>query len=57
MGAKLNSRERQEAYRAKQALLGLREVRGIYLPEQLHKQIKEYARFLLEQSQKDDKKD
>lgn len=39
--------ERQESRRARQAMLGLTEVRGIYLPPQLHAKLKEIARELL----------
>lgn len=43
-----SSREKQAAYRARQAMLGLTEVRGIYLPPALHAKLKEQARKLLE---------
>lgn len=39
--------ERKADERARIALLGLTEVRGIYLPPALHKEIKEAARKLL----------
>jgi hypothetical protein len=42
-----SSREKQEAYRARMTMLGLREVRGIYLPPALHASLKEHAAKLL----------
>lgn len=42
-----STRERQEALRAKRAMLGMTEVRGIYLPPELHAAIKAEARRLL----------
>jgi hypothetical protein len=47
------SKEKQEAFRARQAMLGLKEVRGIYLPEELHAAIKEEARKVLEKHQRE----
>jgi hypothetical protein len=47
------SKEKQEAFRARQAMLGLKEVRGIYLPEELHAAIKEEARKVLENHQRE----
>lgn len=47
------SKEKQEAFRARQAMLGFKEVRGIYLPEELHAAIKEEARKMLERHQKE----
>ena len=47
-----SSREKQQDYRARMVLLGLREVRGIYLPPALHKALKEYASKLLEKEKK-----
>lgn len=44
----LSSKEKQDAYRARQAMLGHTEVRGIYLPPALHQALKDYARKLLE---------
>lgn len=41
------SKEKQEAFRARNALLGLSEVRGVFLPPALHAAIKEEARKLL----------
>lgn len=48
-GMPQTSKEKQEAYRARMAMLGLREVRGIYLPESLHAALKGHAAKLLEQ--------
>lgn len=47
MAPKMTSREKQEDFRARQALLGHKEVRGIYLPEALHPFLKEQAQKLL----------
>lgn len=45
-----SSKEKQEAFRARQAMLGQTEVRGIYAPPALHAAIKEAAKkMLLEQ--------
>lgn len=41
--------ERQQDLRAKRAMLGMTEVRGIYLPPELHKALKDHARKLLAQ--------
>jgi hypothetical protein len=41
-----SARERQEALRARRAMLGMSEVRGIYLPLELHAELKAYARKL-----------
>jgi hypothetical protein len=38
------TRERQEALRARRAEQGLQEVRGIYLPPELHAKLKDMAR-------------
>jgi hypothetical protein len=38
------TRERQEALRARRAMLGQTEVRGIYLPPELHADLKALAR-------------
>lgn len=43
-----SSREKQEAFRARQAMLGMTEVRGIYLPPAMHADLKAYARKLVE---------
>lgn len=51
-----SSKEKQEAFRARQAMLGLKEVRGIYLPESLHPKLKELAQKLLAESQQPDKR-
>jgi hypothetical protein len=50
-----SNREKQEAFRARQAMLGHTEVRGIYAPPALHAAIKEAARKLVEQAQKEKK--
>lgn len=55
-GMAQTTREKQEAFRARQALLGLKEVRGIFLPESLHPVIKEQAAKLLEKHKPKDKK-
>lgn len=38
-----STKERQEALRARNAMLGLTEVRGIYLPPSLHPELKRIA--------------
>lgn len=40
--------QRQETLRAKREMLGLTEVRGIYLPPALHAQLKAIAKKLLD---------
>lgn len=47
MTAKTNS-ERQAALRQRRAAEGLTEVRGVYLPQPMHKALKEYAKKLLQ---------
>lgn len=42
----LSSKEKQEAFRARNAMLGLTEVRGIYLPPDLHAELKKMAQKL-----------
>lgn len=42
------SKEKQKAFRARQAMLGHTEVRGIYAPPSLHAAIKEAARKIVE---------
>jgi acetyl/propionyl-CoA carboxylase alpha subunit len=42
------NKERQEALRARRAMLGMTEVRGIYLPPDLHASLKEHAAKLLD---------
>lgn len=42
------TKERQEALRARRAMLGLTEVRGLYLPPELHADIKALARAMVE---------
>jgi hypothetical protein len=41
-----SSKEKQEAYRARQAMLGMTEVRGVYLHTSLHAELKAYAKKL-----------
>lgn len=52
----MSSKEKQEAYRARQAMLGLKEVRGIFLPEPMHASLKDYAATMLEQHKPEEKK-
>jgi hypothetical protein len=47
-----SSKEKQEAFRARQAMLGHTEVRGIFLPPELHAALKEYAKRLVAIPQK-----
>lgn len=42
-----SSKEKQESFRARNAMLGLTEVRGIYLPPELHAKLKEAAKAML----------
>lgn len=39
--------ERQAGHRARMALMGYQEVRGIYLPRELHQALRERAKRLL----------
>jgi hypothetical protein len=55
-GMPQTSKEKQEAFRARQAMLGQTEVRGIYAPPALHAAIKEAARKLVEQQKPKEKK-
>lgn len=41
-----STKERQEALRARRAMLGMTEVRGIYLPPELHTELKAHAKKL-----------
>jgi hypothetical protein len=43
----LSNKEKQEAFRARNAMLGLTEVRGVFLPPSLHAELKEQAKKLL----------
>jgi hypothetical protein len=43
---KQTNKEKQEAFRARNAMLGMTEVRGIYLPPALHAKLKELAKKL-----------
>ena len=52
-GAKpLSNRERQEALRARRAMLGMTEVRGIYLHPDDHARLKRFAKRLQAQQLK-----
>lgn len=42
-----SSKEKQEAFRARNAMLGLTEVRGIFLPPDKHAELKKLANKLL----------
>lgn len=46
----LTSREKQEAFRARNAMLGLTEVRGIFLPPDKHAELKALATKLLKRN-------
>lgn len=46
------TRERQEALRARRAMLGQTEVRGIYLPPAMHAELKRQAKLLLRKAAK-----
>jgi hypothetical protein len=46
-----SNQERQEALRARRAMLGMTEVRGIYLHPDQHAELKAYARKLLKRSE------
>ena len=46
MTPKESNLARQLAYRARQQAAGLDEVRGIWLPKELHRQLKDYAENL-----------
>jgi hypothetical protein len=48
----LSNRERQEALRARRAMLGMTEVRGIYLHPDDHAKLKRYAKRLQSQQLK-----
>lgn len=41
------NKEKQQDYRARMAMLGMKEVRGVYLPESLHAAVKRHALELL----------
>ena len=45
-----STKERQEALRAKRAMLGMTEVRGIYLPPEMHAALKAEARKMARQA-------
>jgi hypothetical protein len=44
------NQERQEAFRARNALLGRTEVRGIYLPTDMHAKLKETASRMMKKT-------
>lgn len=48
----LTNKQKQEAFRAKREMLGLTEVRGIYLPPELHAKLKEQAAKLMQSKDK-----
>jgi hypothetical protein len=50
------TRERQEALRARRLMLGMTEVRGIYLPPEAHAELKAYAKKLAKQHKPGEKK-
>lgn len=51
-----STKERQEALRARRAMLGMTEVRGIYLPPEMHAELKAYAKKLAKKRKQEDKK-
>lgn len=51
------SKERQEALRARRAMLGYTEVRGVYLPPELHAELKSLARLWAERLERARAKD
>lgn len=52
--APLSNKEKQANFRARRAMLdGAKEVRGIYLPEALHKPLKELAAKMAEKAAKE----
>jgi hypothetical protein len=46
------TKERQEALRARRAMLGMTEVRGIYLPPEMHAELKAHAAKLRKRAEK-----
>ena len=44
------NRKVQAAFRARKKALGLDELRGVFLPKELHKAVKDYAKTLVSQS-------
>jgi hypothetical protein len=51
------TKERQEALRARRAMLGYTEVRGAYLPPELHAELKSLARLWAERLERARAKD
>lgn len=47
-----SNKEKQEAFRARRAMLGMTEVRGIYLPPELHAALKDEATKMLRKADK-----
>ncbi len=47
-----SNKEKQEAFRARNAMLGLTEVRGIFLPPEQHAKLKELAKKLAPKEKK-----
>lgn len=47
-GMPQTTKDRQESLRARRAMLGQTEVRGIYLPPELHAEVKQIAKKMLE---------
>jgi hypothetical protein len=41
------NKEKQESFRARRAMMGLTEVRGLYLPPEMHKALRETAHEML----------
>lgn len=52
----LSNKEKQEAYRARRAMLGMTEVRGVYLPPELHAELKKAASALLKRAKPEEPK-
>lgn len=50
------SKEKQEAYRARMMMLGLKEVRGIYAPEYLQSVIKDFVRKWVDERLREDER-
>lgn len=48
----MTNKDKQAAYRQRQAEQGLQEVRGIFLPPELHAELKAHAAKLLKRKQR-----